>query len=213
MSRAASRSKPGAGPGRRERKKAQTRQALSRQAVELFMRRGFDNVTVAEITEHVDVDPSTFFRHFGSKEAVLCADRERALDLIAEMVQARPSREPLRKAVVEAFVQLHARLPHESTMDGVRQRLAQNSDAIAALIEALSGRLRTALSRAIAARLRVDPGSDPRPEVFAGAFVAALGWSQRRALRDGSLDLDAVLSGLEDALTRTAPLFRKSLEP
>lgn len=68
--------------GRRERKKAQTRQALSDAAVRLFTERGFDNVGVREVAEAADVSLSTLFKHFPSKEALvfdLDADVESAL--------------------------------------------------------------------------------------------------------------------------------------
>ncbi|MFI5524207.1 TetR/AcrR family transcriptional regulator [Streptomyces platensis] len=68
--------------GRRERKKAQTRQALSDAAVRLFTERGFDSVGVREVAEAADVSLSTLFKHFPSKEALvfdLDADVESAL--------------------------------------------------------------------------------------------------------------------------------------
>jgi AcrR family transcriptional regulator len=54
--------------GRRDRKRLKTRNDLAAVALELFTERGFDAVTVNDITDRADVDPSTFFRHFGSKE-------------------------------------------------------------------------------------------------------------------------------------------------
>lgn len=68
--------------GRRERKKARTRQALSDAAVRLFTERGFDDVGVREVAEAADVSLSTLFKHFPSKEALvfdLDADVESAL--------------------------------------------------------------------------------------------------------------------------------------
>ncbi len=70
-------------PGRRERKKAATRHALSTAARELFLERGFDNVTTAEIADAADTAVSTLFVHFpGGKEALVLGggqEREKAL--------------------------------------------------------------------------------------------------------------------------------------
>jgi len=63
-------------PGRRERKKAATRQAIADAALELFIARGYDEVTVRDIAEHADVSTTTLFTHFPGKEA-LVFDRER----------------------------------------------------------------------------------------------------------------------------------------
>jgi AcrR family transcriptional regulator len=53
---------------RRERKKQQTRQAISDVATALFMERGFDAVTVAEVARAADVAVQTVFNHFPTKE-------------------------------------------------------------------------------------------------------------------------------------------------
>ncbi len=66
---------PVAVAGLRERKKALTRQAISDIATGMFMERGFEAVTLAEIAEAADVSVKTIFNHFGSKED-LFLDRE-----------------------------------------------------------------------------------------------------------------------------------------
>jgi AcrR family transcriptional regulator len=54
--------------GRRERKKQLTRQAISDVATSLFMEKGFDAVTVAEVAAAADVAVQTVFNHFPAKE-------------------------------------------------------------------------------------------------------------------------------------------------
>jgi len=60
-------------PGRRERKKLATRRSIADHALSLFLQRGFDAVTVAEIAEAADVAVSTVFKHFPNKEAIAFA--------------------------------------------------------------------------------------------------------------------------------------------
>ncbi|GHF49767.1 TetR family transcriptional regulator [Streptomyces mashuensis] len=55
-------------PGLRERKKQRTRETLSATAVELFLQRGFDQVSVAEIASAAEVSKPTLFRYFPAKE-------------------------------------------------------------------------------------------------------------------------------------------------
>jgi AcrR family transcriptional regulator len=53
--------------GLRERKKMATRRAISDAATELFMTKGFDNTSVAEIAEIVGVSPQTVLNYFPAK--------------------------------------------------------------------------------------------------------------------------------------------------
>ncbi|MEU4195064.1 helix-turn-helix domain-containing protein [Kribbella sp. NPDC026611] len=54
--------------GRRERKKLETRRQISDVATRLFLERGFDTVTVAEVARAADVAVQTVFNHFPAKE-------------------------------------------------------------------------------------------------------------------------------------------------
>ncbi|MBB5777446.1 TetR/AcrR family transcriptional regulator [Nonomuraea jabiensis] len=85
--------------GRRERKKAQTRQALADAALALFTEKGFDNVGVREIAQAADVALSTLFQHFPSKEALVF---DMDADLEADMVAAVRDR-PAGQSVLHAL--------------------------------------------------------------------------------------------------------------
>jgi AcrR family transcriptional regulator len=78
--------------GRRERKKAATRQALSEAALRLFLERGFDKVTVAQVAAAADTAVTTLFAHFpGGKEALILGDgAERAGALTAAVRERGP---------------------------------------------------------------------------------------------------------------------------
>lgn len=58
-------------PSRRERKKERTRQEIYTAAMDLFLARGFDAVTIEEICRAADVAKGTFFLHFPTKDSLL----------------------------------------------------------------------------------------------------------------------------------------------
>jgi AcrR family transcriptional regulator len=81
---------PPAVQGLRERKKAQTRQALQDAALDLFVRQGFEQTTVEEIADACDVSPRTYFRYFPTKEDVLFADSQQRCAALVEVLAAQP---------------------------------------------------------------------------------------------------------------------------
>ena len=86
-------------PGLRERKKQQTREAISDIATGLFIDRGFEPVTLAEIAEAAQVSVKTIFNYFGSKEELFF---DRADDVLAELRRTITEREAGR-TITEAF--------------------------------------------------------------------------------------------------------------
>jgi AcrR family transcriptional regulator len=60
--------------GLRERKKLKTRAAIQREAMRLFLDRGFEATTIEDIAEAVEISPSTFFNYFPTKEDVVFED-------------------------------------------------------------------------------------------------------------------------------------------
>lgn len=79
-------------PGRRERKKAATRQALADAALELFMAHGYDNVTVNQIADAADVSVTTLFKHYPNGKQALVFDQDPQKE--AELVAAVTGRAP-----------------------------------------------------------------------------------------------------------------------
>lgn len=76
-------------PGRRERKKAATRKAISDAATILFLERGFDAVSIREVAEAADVSPTTVFAHFPQKEALVFDEDDAQRDMLVDAVRDR----------------------------------------------------------------------------------------------------------------------------
>lgn len=76
----------GALPDRRERRRIETREGLSRAALRLFAEKGFGETTVEDITNAADVGKGTFFNYFPSKQHILVAFGEMQIGRLREFV-------------------------------------------------------------------------------------------------------------------------------
>lgn len=86
--------------GRRERRRAATREQIFRAALQLFARRGLQATTVEDITEAADVGKGTFFNYFPSKEHVAAAFGEMQMNKTGAVLEAaREGRQPLRQVM------------------------------------------------------------------------------------------------------------------
>lgn len=96
--------------GRRQRRRAETRERIFRAALGLFAEHGFMKTTVEDITEAADVGKGTFFNYFRNKEDVLSALAEVQLDKYAHAIQAAESGVLTPR---QALRELWLRLPEE----------------------------------------------------------------------------------------------------
>src|SRR4029077_7619768 len=67
-------------PGRRERRRMETREKIFRAAMQLFAERGFSQTTTEDITEAADVGQGTFFNYFPTKQHVLTVLSEKQME-------------------------------------------------------------------------------------------------------------------------------------
>ena len=74
----------------RERKKLATRTALIASARRLFVKRGYDNVTLEDICAAIPIHTNTFFAYFGSKEELAFAYQLDALAVFKALIADRP---------------------------------------------------------------------------------------------------------------------------
>src|SRR5512132_2006693 len=84
-------------PGRRERRRLETRERIFRAALRLFAQRGFLATKIGDITEAADVGKGTFFNYFPSKEHLLVAFAEMQLGKAQAVVSQFPGEPPYRE--------------------------------------------------------------------------------------------------------------------
>jgi len=83
----------------RERKKALTRQSILTAADRLFERRGYDNVTVAEIADAANVSVKTLFVYFHSKEDLAFPDDWLIESILTALRERDPQTSPASTVV------------------------------------------------------------------------------------------------------------------
>ncbi|MCU1683928.1 MAG: TetR family transcriptional regulator [Amycolatopsis sp.] len=164
--------------GRRERKLQQTRSSLTRSALELFAERGFDAVTVVDIANRSDVDPSTFFRHFRSKESLLFTDMDSYVETARPLLNERPADESLIESL--RAVNLHLSENYDYDLENLRAELSESSAELHAQVVIHRERMVVALTQLIGERLGIDSQSDPRPYLAATVWESAFGWYRHR---------------------------------
>lgn len=191
--------------GRRERKKAATRKAISDAATMLFLERGFDNVSIREVAEKADVSPTTVFAHFAQKEALVFDEDEQQRAELVAVVTDRPKGVSLAQAFHDHLRDdLNANLVGNADFDDRVRRFWQLIDSTPALKEygqRMWLRHEDAVAAAIAAEFGLDEPDD-KIRVFARfvlqlALLAGTADDRLRMLDAGFEILDRGWSAVE----------------
>src|ERR1700722_5289440 len=85
--------------GLRERRKQETRQAISDIATRMFADRGFDAVTISQVAEAAGVSKMTVTNYFARKEDLVFDRAEMIIGGLADAVLRRPAGESMLAAV------------------------------------------------------------------------------------------------------------------
>ncbi len=180
--------------GRRERKKAATRQSIADAALQLFLERGYDQVSIRDIADAADVSTTTVFKHFTGKEAlVFDQERDRESQLNAAVRQRAADQsilDALRQHVLDSWLPIaeHPRVAEFT-------KLVDSTPALRAYAERMWTRHTDSLSAAIADELGVD--HDDLACVTLARFVLEI-----PALARGRQDRRAAVDAIFDILTQ-----------
>lgn len=187
--------------GLRARKKRRTRDAIERAALDLFEQNGFEGTTIDEIASAADIAPRTFFHYFPSKEDVVLADYtlrlDQVLDALGEEAGDRSPWSTLRRVLLQVAGD------YEAERDKLlrRFRIVQAAPSVTARHLQLQAGWEGAVTGAVSSWLDVDPLTDVRPRLIAGAAMASMRASLHRWLTDdGSTHLPDHLEECFDLL-------------
>jgi AcrR family transcriptional regulator len=191
----------GKGTGLRARQRVDVRRSIQRQAMTLFLARGYDATTVNDVANAAGVSPMTVYRHFPTKEDLVFGDEYTAL--VADRVAARPSTESLVQRIGRTLVEdVGLMIAPEDTAHGLSLEDAQlavpgGRDLLLARLQLVlsTPTLRArqwdgqhAIQKAIVEKLRGTPPDrdlEFRLWVASGACLAAFSASLLRWAEDG----------------------------
>jgi AcrR family transcriptional regulator len=192
---------------RRERKKERTRSEIYRAAMNLFLRRGFDAVTIEEICDAADVARATFFLHFPAKEALLTEYGSRANEQLADLIRShRGGATATLRAALKSLAERSRRHPGVVRMLArevfsrphiLLQKHQEQTEGLVSLIGAVIARGQAAGEF----RRKIDPAL-AAVALCATYFTLIYEWTRRGGRLDveGAIaqTLDAVLNGLSE---------------
>jgi AcrR family transcriptional regulator len=142
---------------------------LEQAAMQLYVERGFEQTTVAEIARLAGLTERTFFRHFADKREVLFWGAPALQELVASTVASAPESAAPIEAVAVALEAAGAALQERREFARQRQTIISANPE---LRERELIKLAT-LASAIAGALRQRGVSDPAASLAAEAGIAA----------------------------------------
>jgi AcrR family transcriptional regulator len=186
--------------GRRERKKAATRQKIADTALRLFLERGYDAVGIRDVAAEADVAVTTLFSHFASKEALVFEQDEDFERRLTRAVTDRAPHEPLVPALRREVLAL----VRHCTADSAAPiwRMIDASPALRKYDDSVRLRHAEALATAIAA----DPTltrSETAARTLARFVIDA--YSLSREAPDPEAALDEIFPMIEAAWNAARP--------
>ncbi|MFF1909673.1 TetR/AcrR family transcriptional regulator [Kitasatospora sp. NPDC058218] len=197
-------------PGLRERKKRETRVALSQAAIRLCVLHGWDAVTVDQIAAEANVSVRTFRNYFASKAEAIAASHLERMFRVADDLLARPAGEPLWDSLLHAVLGQfvppdNSASQNERWREGVRLMLAE--PALAGEIVKANAAAQQELAQAVAQRTGIDAERDVYPKLVAAVVAAGSAVAVEHSLRaDEPGPLGAVLAQVFEQVAAGLPV-------
>ncbi|WP_432878661.1 TetR/AcrR family transcriptional regulator [Kribbella sp. CA-245084] len=147
----------------------QTRARISDVATQLFLERGFDGVTVAEVAREAGVSSVTVFKHFPRKEDLLLDRTDDAVEVLRSAVRDRGA--DVLASLQQATVRL---LDEEHALAGVKDGSVPFYRTVAAspALIARSREIASELQQTLEEELARDPAFEGDASLLAAFFIA-----------------------------------------
>ncbi|WP_062987033.1 TetR/AcrR family transcriptional regulator [Nocardia anaemiae] len=183
----------------RDRKKERTRRAIADAALRLFVERGYDAVTVADIAAEAEVGTRTLHRYYASKDELLFAEDDEHRAELARLLADRPADESPEQTMAAVIGPLVERFAARLADARARDALIAANPALQARELAKRNAVESLVAEHLARRLRVAAGTDVRPLLWAKVGMACFFAGYEIWLRTGG-DLGSHIGDARAAL-------------
>lgn len=183
---------------------APSRDRVVAAAFELFDTRGFDDTTVDDIARAAGVGRTTFFRNFGSKEAVIFPEHDDLLDRMTARLEAGDA-DTRDAAVTEAARLVLRYYVGEGERARIRYRLTSSVPALRSREIASIRQYQSLFAKALSGWMDDKPDALLRAEILASAIVTAHNHVLRRWLRGESNEPEDELGHAMAIVLESAP--------
>ncbi|GLV60279.1 TetR family transcriptional regulator [Dictyobacter sp. S3.2.2.5] len=187
----------------REHKKRQAQAIIEETALRLFQQQGYEQTSIQDIANAVQMSSRTFFRYFASKEEVLFTPMRAILSAgMSTLQQVAPGESP-HAALRTIMLSLAELYQQQRTSFLIRYRVAMQIPSIASIYLYTQMAVEPAICDALSSRL--ESATDPhRVRFLVAIYMTAL----RVALQDWlddevQGDLISLLHGYMDPLSST----------
>jgi AcrR family transcriptional regulator len=144
-----------------DRRIQRTQRALMDGLIALALERGYDSITIRDLTDRANVAYSTFFRHYASLDDLLAELLQSVVTELAGLIDHQPNRSPEAEGLL---------IFRHVAANAAFFRLLFSSQGASRVMRAMQDRL----AAEVLASNAIPPNSPIPPEVAANHFVATI---------------------------------------
>ena len=183
------------------------RARVERAALDLFLTRGFENVTSDEVADSAGISRRTFFRYFPTKADAVWGDFAGHVRRLARLLDAADPGQPVLASVCAAYVEVNDYPEAELPLLRERMRLILGEPALLAHSQVRFAEIDRVVAGHVAARIGGSPG-DLLPRLVAASTRAAATTAFEAWLADERSALGRHLHLAFDEMARGFPGLR-----
>ncbi|TPG34328.1 mycofactocin system transcriptional regulator [Mycolicibacterium hodleri] len=181
------------------RRRSTTGDHITSVALELFARRGFDEVSVDDVARAAGIARRTLFRYYPSKNAIPWGDFDAHLDLMRDTLHAVPPDAPTTVALRSALLAFNSFDEAETAHHRQRMRVILQTDALQAHSMTMYAGWRTVVADFVAHRLGLEAG-DLVAQTTAWSMLGVAMSAYEHWLADESVSLQRALGEAFDTV-------------